>query len=74
MAIAKGTLGPINRGESDAYTDFEFTDYDYTPRVGISACSSTTRDINTAYDASNTYASGSDLVFTTATFTGGKPQ
>lgn len=74
MAIAKGTLGPINRGESDAYTDFEFTDYDYTPRVGnYLPVPLLTRDINTAYDASNTYASGSDLVFTTATFTGGKP-
>lgn len=73
MAIAKGTLGAINRGESDAYTDFEFTDYDYTPRVGnYLPTPPLTRITQTTYDASNTYASGSDLVFTTATFTGGK--
>ena len=73
LVIAKGNLGPVNRGSED-YTDFDFTDYKYDVRVGnYLPVPPLVRITNTQYDNSNTYASGSELIYTTATFEGGAP-
>ena len=74
LGIAKDNLGPVNRDESDAYSDIEFTDYKYELRVGnFLPIPPLVRLTNTTYHPDNVYEQGSEILFTTATYEGGSP-